>query len=140
VDMWSIGTTLAELYTGKILFNGQSNNEMLKQFMDYRGPFPKKLLRKATFRAHHFEELGAFIAQDIDPISKKNVVRVISDIRASKDITNYLIPNRSKLTDKEYKKVLEFRDLLDKMFALDPAKRITPQDALLHPFLVPSPK
>ena len=30
----------------------------------------------------------------------------------------------------------EFADFLDKCFMLDPEKRITPQDALRHPFLV----
>lgn len=28
-----------------------------------------------------------------------------------------------------------FKDLLDKMFTLDPEKRITPRDALKHPFI-----
>lgn len=32
VDLWSIGVTIYELYTGKIMFPGKSNNEMLKLF------------------------------------------------------------------------------------------------------------
>ena len=31
VDMWSFGCTIFELYTGKFLFTGCHNNEMLKQ-------------------------------------------------------------------------------------------------------------
>jgi len=30
IDMWSIATTMFELATGKILFQGKSNNDMLK--------------------------------------------------------------------------------------------------------------
>lgn len=30
VDLWAIGVTIYELYTGKIMFPGKSNNEMLK--------------------------------------------------------------------------------------------------------------
>ena len=30
VDLWSIAATIFELYTGKIMFPGKSNNEMLK--------------------------------------------------------------------------------------------------------------
>jgi serine/threonine protein kinase len=46
MDMWSIGCCLFELYTGKILFPGNSNNEMLKLMMELKGPFPKKMLKK----------------------------------------------------------------------------------------------
>lgn len=37
IDMWSAGCTIYELYTGKILFSGKSNNQMLKFFMDLKG-------------------------------------------------------------------------------------------------------
>jgi len=30
VDLWSVAVTIYELYTGKIMFPGKSNNEMLK--------------------------------------------------------------------------------------------------------------
>ena len=55
MDMWSIGCVLYELYTGKILFPGRSNNEMLKLVMDVQGPFPKKMLRKGAFADRHFD-------------------------------------------------------------------------------------
>ncbi len=46
MDMWSVGCVLYELFTGKILFPGRTNNEMLKLMMDVKGPFPKKMLKK----------------------------------------------------------------------------------------------
>ncbi len=36
------------MYTGKILFPGRSNNEMLRMHMELKGAFPKKLLRKVS--------------------------------------------------------------------------------------------
>ena len=36
MDLWSVGVCLFELYTGKFMFTGRSNNDMLKQFMDYK--------------------------------------------------------------------------------------------------------
>jgi serine/threonine-protein kinase PRP4 len=39
------------------------------------------------------------------------------------------------MKDDELKQLLSFVDLLEKCLQLDPAKRITPRDALLHPFL-----
>ena len=55
MDMWSVGCVLYELYTGKILFPGRSNNEMLKLMMDVQGPFPKKMLRRGAFADRHFD-------------------------------------------------------------------------------------
>lgn len=55
MDMWAVACVLFELFTGQILFPGRNNNDMLGLFMDVKGPFPKKMLRKAAFRDQHFE-------------------------------------------------------------------------------------
>ena len=44
-----MGCVTYELFTGKILFPGKTNNEMLKLIMDVKGPFPKKMLKKGAF-------------------------------------------------------------------------------------------
>ena len=46
LDMWSVGCCLYELYTGKMLFPGRNNNDMLRLHIELKGPFPKKLLKK----------------------------------------------------------------------------------------------
>jgi len=33
MDLWSVGVCLFELYTGKFMFTGRNNNEMIKQFL-----------------------------------------------------------------------------------------------------------
>ena len=40
MDMWSVGCVLYELFTGKILFPGRTNNEMLKLMMDTKVLLP----------------------------------------------------------------------------------------------------
>jgi serine/threonine-protein kinase PRP4 len=71
VDMWSIGCTLYELYTGKILFTGENNNQMLKNIMEIRGKLSAKLYRRGELAHNHFDELGNFISVERDKVLGK---------------------------------------------------------------------
>lgn len=71
IDMWSIGCTLYELYTGKILFTGRTNNQMLRSIMECRGKFSVKLLKKGQFSPLHFDEMGNFRSVEKDKITGK---------------------------------------------------------------------
>lgn len=55
IDMWAIGCTIFELWTGKILFPGRSNNQMIKVFMECLGWPSEKLLKKGQRSGDHFE-------------------------------------------------------------------------------------
>jgi serine/threonine-protein kinase PRP4 len=69
--MWSVGCTLYELYTGKILFPGRSNNQMLKLMMELKGKFSNKTLRKGQFTKQHFDDDFNFLYHEMDRISNK---------------------------------------------------------------------
>ena len=69
IDTWSIGCTLYELYTGKILFTGRTNNQMLRSMMECRGKFSLKMLKKAEFAAAHFDENLHFKSFEKDKIT-----------------------------------------------------------------------
>jgi serine/threonine-protein kinase PRP4 len=56
VDVWAAGCTLAELFSGHVLFPGRTNNEMLRLIVAARGRVPKRMLKRARFRAAHFDE------------------------------------------------------------------------------------
>ena len=71
IDLWSVGVTLYELYTGKIMFPGKTNNEMLKLFMDLRGKLPNKLIKKAALKDKHFDADCNFVFIDQDKITKQ---------------------------------------------------------------------
>ncbi|KAI4145994.1 MAG: hypothetical protein LQ340_006079, partial [Diploschistes diacapsis] len=75
IDMWSVGCTLFELYTGKILFTGRNNNQMLRSIMECRGKFSHKVLKKAQYAPLHFDELLNFRSQEKDKLTGKEVVR-----------------------------------------------------------------
>lgn len=71
IDIWSVGCTLFELYTGKILFTGRSNNQMLRAIMECRGKFSHKILRRAQFAGLHFDDLLNFRSLEKDRLSGK---------------------------------------------------------------------
>ena len=68
VDIWSIGCTLFEMYTGKILFTGDSNNQMLKNIMEIRGKLSAKLYRRGQLAGMHFDEAGNFLSVERDKV------------------------------------------------------------------------
>ncbi len=71
VDMWSIGCTLYELYTGKILFTGESNNQMLKTIMEIRGKLTPKMYKRGQLAGMHFDNNGNFVSVERDKIFDK---------------------------------------------------------------------
>ncbi|KAI4379155.1 hypothetical protein MLD38_005489 [Melastoma candidum] len=130
MDIWSVGCCLYELYTGKVIFPGHTNNDMLRLHMELKGPFPKKMLRKGAFTEQHFDEDLNFIATDEDPVTKKATKRMILNVKP-KDIGSII----KGTSDEDPKMLAHFKDLLDKIFMLDPDKRMTVQQALSHPFV-----
>lgn len=71
IDMWSAGCTIYELYTGKILFSGKSNNQMLKFFMDLKGKIPNRIIRKGQFKDQHFDQSCNFLYHEIDKLTER---------------------------------------------------------------------
>ena len=135
IDMWSIGCTLFELYTGKILFTGRSNNQMLRAIMDCRGKFNHRMLRKARFGGYHFDDLLNFRSVEKDGLSGKDTIRVLNLSRPTRDLRKRLISNVKGMDDTEMKELNLFVDLLDRCLHLNPEKRCTPAEALRHPFI-----
>ena len=78
VDMWSIGCTLYELYTGKILFTGDSNNQMLKTIMEIRGKLNAKLYRRGDLWGMHWDDMGNFLSVERDKVLGKVRYFVVS--------------------------------------------------------------
>ncbi|EGR27102.1 serine threonine protein kinase, putative [Ichthyophthirius multifiliis] len=105
IDVWSVGITLYEIYTAKFLFKGESNNEMIKLIMDCRVSKQKYIL----------------------PIKFGDIPK--------NDINKLLLANKENVQQENQKKLTQFKDLLDKCLQLDPKNRITPEEALKHPFL-----
>jgi len=138
VDMWSMACCLFELYTGKILFAGETNNHMLKLHCELVGKFPVKVGKKGLFWSEHFDDCGRFLEDVVDAVSGLELKEVHNFSQPTRDLMEALHPNGTdeynRLPINERKKVNEFRDLIKLVLTLDPAKRITPELALKHPF------
>uniref|UniRef100_A0A8C5SHW1 Serine/threonine-protein kinase PRP4 homolog n=1 Tax=Laticauda laticaudata TaxID=8630 RepID=A0A8C5SHW1_LATLA len=134
IDMWSVGCTLYELYTGKILFAGKTNNHMLKLAMDLKGKMPNKMIRKGVFKDQHFDQNLNFMYIEVDKVTEREKVTVMSTINPTKDLLADLI-GCQRLPEDQRKKVHQLKDLLDQILMLDPAKRISINQALQHAFI-----
>ncbi|KAF9948639.1 U4/U6 small nuclear ribonucleoprotein prp4 [Mortierella alpina] len=135
LDMWSIGCTLYELFTGKILFSGRSNNQMLKHMMDLKGPFSKKMIRKGDFYLNHFDEDCNFLSVEVEKVTQKDVIRKIQISKPTKDLKTRLMPYTTSMAPADVVQVNHFINLLERCLHLNPEHRITPQEALQHPFI-----
>jgi len=143
VDVFALGATLYELFTGKILLNSKTNNESLKKIMELKGKIPARVIKKGMLWKTHFDDNLDFKYQDVDKYTKQETVRTITDLTAKKDMFEMLMervgPEKKASQDREDLKtvtrVKQFADLLNQMLTIDPEKRITANDALSHPFL-----
>ena len=146
IDLWAVGCCLYELYVGKICFPGKSNNEMLKYFVEMKGAVPKKVLRKAAFKEKHFDREENLRIAEVDKVTGKTMFRVFDSNTLSANRTGHLESILSAVCvehggdDFERKKVRQLSDLLEKIFILDPERRITASECLQHPFIIDTSK
>lgn len=146
IDMWSLGCILAELYTGLPLFPGENEQEQLACIMEILGMPSRYLIEQSARRKLFF---GKYIAK------KKNHSR---RRRRKKKKTNTLhctdssgnpriIPNSRGKKRRPGSKTLAqalrcndalFLDFVARCLHWDPEKRMTPEEAIFHDWILSS--
>ena len=48
--------------------------QMLKLFMDMKGKFPNKLIRKGTFKDQHFDSSFNFLYREVDKLTERVIL------------------------------------------------------------------
>lgn len=119
IDMWSLGCILAELYTGYPLFPGENEVEQLACLMEVLGPPPDDLIIGATRRRLFFDSKG-------NP-------RCVTNTKGRKrkpGTKNLAIALRCNDT--------LFLNFISKCLEWNPRKRMTPEEALRHEWILQS--
>ena len=114
IDVWSAGLIVIELLTGKPLFPGRNEAEMLKFFIQYLGEPPAYLTKISPRRHKFFNDDGSL---------KKS--KLTQSIQTHKSLEKFLGISSSP----------NLLDFLEKTLQWDPEKRITASEALDHPWL-----
>eukprot|EP00924_Labyrinthula_sp_SR-Ha-C_P003533 maker-scaffold_53-snap-gene-0.36-mRNA-1 protein AED:0.01 eAED:0.01 QI:72/1/1/1/1/1/2/253/386 len=133
IDVWALAVCLFELYSGKVMFQGSSNNEMLDLIMKNKGRFPNRLVRKhlnaylSIGREFHFEPK----TYNFRKISGERIVSVVISDKPEKSVGKRVMDLLKKnATVEEKQKASELGILLERATGLDPLKRIDPSEAL----------
>jgi serine/threonine-protein kinase PRP4 len=143
IDMWSLAVSIAELFTGAVLFRGRSNNEMLQLFQQVlRVVFPNRIIRqhlreceKYNLPSHFVQQAATllFQQQTLDPVTKQTFSKHVH-LQQLLDKTPSLSDVLYKAAGKNQGRVGQLADLIHRCLALDPAKRIDVRSALKHEF------
>ncbi|KAL7066250.1 protein kinase domain-containing protein [Cryptosporidium serpentis] len=139
IDIWSIGCTLYECFTGNTLFYGKTNNDMLRIIMEYKGKFPVKMLKQGIFTSRHFSNCyNQFKWINLSD----GMLKIIQQFAAKQNIYNNLLKayceshlyKETNSLDFQNLKLKQLADLIEKCTILDPNKRIKAPQALNHLF------
>eukprot|EP00960_Hanusia_phi_P069363 767075-Hanusia_phi.AAC.2 len=130
IDMWSLGCILVEMHTGQPLFNGKNEAEQMFKICDVLGMPPIDMVKNAGSKSKvkscfKLDESRYYIVVDSKVLE-----------RATRDFRQIIRkPSPPPYSPEQEAMYNMFEDLILKMLTYDPSARITPKEAMLHPFL-----
>ncbi|XP_074558829.1 uncharacterized protein LOC141814778 isoform X2 [Curcuma longa] len=118
IDIWSLGCILAELHTGDVLFPNDSVPLILARIIGILGPIDEEMLVQG-------QETSKYFTESFDLYHVNEELHQIE----------YLIPERSSLSQQLQDSDTEFVDFLSYLLQINPRRRPTASEALRHRWL-----
>ncbi|CAD8122376.1 unnamed protein product [Paramecium sonneborni] len=115
IDMWSFGCIIAELFTGESLFQSKSEKELLFLQIKVIGMPPKELIEQGSRKSKFFDE-------------KCQLNYKIQDQELLQEIKT--LNQHLQKADPQY------QDFVIKCLKWNPDQRMTPEEALIHPWII----
>jgi len=128
IDMWSVGCILVELLQGRPLFKVDGRSQLLGQMTSILGPIPRDVFKRSKY-------YNLYFSADDRPVHP--------DICRSPGAFPYSRGKAPSMTPKSglgwllHSEDVVLLDFLTGLLQYDPKKRLTPQQALRHPFCSP---
>lgn len=159
IDMWSFGCIVAELYLGLPIFPGSSEYNQLTRIIEAVGNVPDDMVVGSKHGHRYFNRRNItseerlqqqhvveyhFTLKDIKQYSQerkkveKTSKRYFSTYNLDELILKYPMARKDASQadkDKEMKVRHQLLDFLKCVLQVDPSKRLTPQQAMQHPFI-----
>jgi len=118
IDLWSLGCILAELYSGKVLFQNNSVPTLMARLIGIIGPISKEMLKKGRFVHKYFTS-----------------TYVLYEVKEGTSTVEYIYPKKSSLKKRIKADDEDFLDLLSQLLKVNPKERPTAEQALQHPWI-----
>ncbi len=141
IDMWSLGCVAAELFLGIPLFPGQNEMNMVQRIVEMLGPMPDLFLRRCTRAAKYYNVTGNVHGLKSNAqYEAENDCKLAPSKRYFPQTTLHDIvmqaPWKSEAPHQvEIEQRKAFLDLLNGMLKVDPLERLSPDEAMQHPFI-----
>eukprot|EP00186_Timspurckia_oligopyrenoides_P003342 CAMPEP_0182451342 /NCGR_PEP_ID=MMETSP1172-20130603/43670_1 /TAXON_ID=708627 /ORGANISM="Timspurckia oligopyrenoides, Strain CCMP3278" /LENGTH=789 /DNA_ID=CAMNT_0024649111 /DNA_START=102 /DNA_END=2471 /DNA_ORIENTATION=- len=133
IDMWSLGCLLIELLAGAPIFPGQSEADQMALIVEKCGIPPAHMFTSASKKELFFDELpdGSF---RVKPNLTSRAI-VPGSISIEQFAAAHAVKEKSMSAEESLRVRGLCLDLITQMLTYDPAKRVNPRTALLHPFV-----
>lgn len=133
IDIWSLGCVLAEMWTGDTLFASETASGLLARVIGIIGPFPEKMFREGRITQNFFTQEKVLWQEGSD--GDESIMSSGHQRNSRKREIELLVPKKSSLKHRLKTDDFWFLDFVQSLLQVDPEKRPSAQEAMMHPWL-----